>query len=309
MSNLESLPAELIDMVSASLSNADLLNLRTQSRTLRHGTTFEFCRRFFKEEFEVVGSRTAIRTLASVLSNPDFSGKVLSRALVVTNPTKKDLTPGARTILPTAKDVNGLLAALLGLQTLTIKTTKINVVPQDDVRYQRPPPAPLVKGCEDLAPALLKGLVRKACPVSQLTTLDLDGCYLDGALLTKTLLAHKHSLKKVSLNHCVLRHSKNPVRWFEIFEVLSQLDLDELILDELLNPSVKMCIVMCADSKNDGYIWSSHRDEASIKLRAEGGNVGPTGSAKYSRHFAQFTESYVELGLRRLLKIEDFQIW
>lgn len=309
MSNLESLPAELIDMVSASLSNADILNLRTQSRTLRHGTTFEFCRRFFETEFQVTGSRTAIRSLTSVLSNPDFSGKVISQALAVTNPTKKDLTPGARTILPTAKDINGLLAALPGLQTLTIKTRKINVVPQDNGWYQRPPPTPLVKGCEDLAPALLKGLVRKACPVSQLTTLDLSGCYLDGALLTKTLLAHKHSLKKVSLSHCVLRHSKNPVRWFEIFEVLSQLDLDELILDELLNPSVKMCIVMCADSKNDRYIWSSHRDNASVKLRAEGGHVGPTGSAEFFRHFARFTESYVELGLRKLLKIEDFQIW
>jgi hypothetical protein len=42
MSNLSSLPTELIDMVSAYLSNADILHLRSQSRTLRNGTTFEF---------------------------------------------------------------------------------------------------------------------------------------------------------------------------------------------------------------------------------------------------------------------------
>ena len=41
MSDLSSLPVELIEMVSASLNDADILNLGSQSHTLRNGTTFE----------------------------------------------------------------------------------------------------------------------------------------------------------------------------------------------------------------------------------------------------------------------------
>jgi hypothetical protein len=309
MSNLSDLPVELIDIISAPLSNADILNLRTQSRTLRNGTAFEFCRRFFKKQFKVIGSRTAIRTLSSILSNPDFSGKVLSQALVVKRPTEKDLTPGVRTLLPTGKDIDGLLAALPGLQTLTIKTKKINDVSYDHGWYWGPTPTALVKGCEGLAPALLKGLARKACPISQLTTLKLSGCYIDGALLSKTLIAHKHSLKQISLKHCILRDGKNSVRWLEIFRVLSQLDLDELVLDELLNPRVKIRVVMCTKGTHHATSWYSNSVKANVKHRVEGVDVGPTGYARFSRHSAQFTESYVELGLEKLLQSRDFPLY
>jgi hypothetical protein len=309
LSNFSDLPVELIDAVSASLSNADILNLRTQSRTLRNGTTFEFCRRFFnfKIKFNVIGSRAAIWTLTSILSHPDFSGKVLSQALVVEKPTEKNLTPGVRTILPTGKDIDGLLAALPGLQNLTIKTEKRTFDAFDHGWYWGPTPTALVDGCNGLAPALLKGLVRKACPISQLMTLNLFGCYIDGALLSKTLVAHKHSLNQISLKHCILRDGKKAVRWLEIFRVLSQLDLDELVLDELLNPRVKICVVMCPEGTQYAKFWYSHSGKANVKHRAEGVDVGPTGFAKFSRHSAHFTESYVELGLEKLLKSRIFR--
>ena len=311
MSNFSDLPVELIDDVSASLSNADILNLRTQSCTLRNGTTFEFCRRFFnfKTQFNVIGSRAAIRTLTSILSHPDFSGKVLSQALVVEKPTEKDLTPGVGTILPTGKDIDGLLAALPGLQNLTIKTEKRDGGAYYHGCYWAPTSTALVNGCNGLAPALLKGLVRKTCPISQLTTLNLFGCYIDGALLSKTLIAHKHSLKQISLKHCILRDGKKAVKWLEIFRVLSQLDLDELVLDELLNPRVKVCVVMCTNGTHHAAFRYSNSGKANVKHRTDGVDVGPTGFARFSRYSAQFTESYVELGLEKLLKSRDLPLY
>jgi hypothetical protein len=170
MSDLSSLPVELIEMVSASLSNTDILSLRSQSRTLRNGTNIEFSNRFFQDPFEVTGSSTAIRALTAILCNPDTSSaaKGFSQALVVTHPTEIDLTPGTQNVVPTAKEIDGLLAALPRLQMLTIET-------DNDL---------LVMGYEDLTPALLEGLFRKACPVSQLTTIDLFSCPRRSALMS-----------------------------------------------------------------------------------------------------------------------------
>jgi hypothetical protein len=287
MSDLSSLPVELIEMVSASLSNTDILSLRSQSRTLRNGTNIEFSNRFFQDPFEVTGSSTAIRALTAILCNPDTSSaaKGFSQALVVTHPTEIDLTPGTQNVVPTAKEIDGLLAALPRLQMLTIET-------DNDL---------LVMGYEDLTPALLEGLFRKACPVSQLTTIDLFGGYIDGALLSKTLSAYEHSLKEVVLRKCNLRDGKTAVKWLEIFRVLCQLDLDVLVLYQLLDPGASEYVVLYEP------LWPSPSDESEDPTEGEDRadeEVIITGSAQYTRYYACLSESFVKLGLRSLLRGE-----
>jgi len=310
MSDLQSLPSEVIDLISTSLSKVDLLNLRSQSRTLRNGTTFEFTQRFIKgPRIRVTGSRTAIRTLTAILCNPDFSSaKVFSQpqALIFKNTTEVNITPGTRTLVPTMKDIDILLASLPRLQTLALDTRKI-LVRTHDGSHKKPTPNVLVKGREDLGPTVLKGLLRKDCTVSQLTFLDLIGCHLDSALLSKTLLSHKHSLETVMIRRCSLRRSgKKAVRWLEIFRVLSQLDLDHLHLGHLLGPGAKECVGLCAE-RTEGYAYVSHEEEDDIKHRMDG-DVGLTGSAFFTRYQSSFTESHVKPGLGRLLKSQDLEL-
>jgi hypothetical protein len=219
--------------------------------------------------------------------------------LVVNMLTAADVTPGTRTILPTAKDVDSLLAALPRLQALTIN----NFIYKDYGLYKDPEPKALIVGREDFAPAFLKGLARKGCPVSQLITLNLDG-----ALLSKMLLAHGHSLKQVNLTRCDLRGGNKALKWLEIFRVLSQLHLEELVLSQLLNPGVNVRVVLCTKSTEYTIHWFSHSNNANVQLHANGG-VGLTGSAKFARHYARFTESYVELGLKKLLKSQDLELY
>jgi hypothetical protein len=299
MSDLSSLPTELIDMLSTSLDNADILNLRSQYRAMRNGTTFEFCRRFLQTRLEVTGSRTSFRSLTRILCNPDFSSaKVFPQTLVIFDPVESDMTSGDKSVLPTARQIDRLLAALPRLQVLTIRGED---VPSDwcDERTKA-----LQWDQENLAPAVLKGLVRAACPEFQLTKLDLYSCAIDSALLIEALLAFEHSLSQVSLRHMVLSYRyPEIIRWHDVFLVLFRLDLMELVLDNLYDHGVDRCIVMHEGCRNDdsfylSYDTNNHNQTATkIKRRAKG-DVGYTGIAEFTRYYALLTESYVELGSR-----------
>lgn len=302
MSELSSLPAELIDMVSSSLSNADLLNLRSQSHTLRNGSTFEFRRRFLQSPLQVTGSRVHIQTLTTLLCDPDFSSAKASwQSLEVHLPVAKDMLPKNKSILPTAQDINNLLAALPHLEALTVGTEET-----DDGNAPKKTKA-LIKTRQKLASTFLKGLVRKGCPTSRLATLYINGSILDGALLLKALKAHEHSLKEISLRHIDLSVGKDAVKWRKIFRTLLKLDLDELCLEHLSDPGSDEDVVICDDSDDDDDILLSYVNWANVKHRANG-DVGVTGCAQFARWYGFFTESYVRLGLRRWLYREYFRL-
>jgi hypothetical protein len=310
MSDLSSLPIELIEMVSTSLDDADILNLRSQSRTLRNGTTFEFCRRFLKTQLEVIGSRASFRSLTRILRNPDFSSaKAFPQALAVYDPVESDMTSGDKSILPTAKDIDRLLATLPRLQTLTIRGIDI---PRRDADNRT---EALQRDQENLAPAVLKGLVRAACPELQLTKLSLYSCALDGALLIETLFAFEHSLSEVGLRKAVLFGGLDRIKWHDVFLVLFRLDLMELILEDLNDDGrngLDQCIMLHDDTFGMDDFWLSYDTRATtmtkIKRRANG-DVGYTGCAEFTRHYARLTESYVELGLRKLRKGPDLKLY
>jgi hypothetical protein len=159
MSDLSSLPTELIDMLSASLDNADILNLRSQSRAMRNGTTFEFCRRFLQTRLEVIGSRISFLSLTKILCNPDFSSaKVFPQTLVIFGPVESDMTSGDASVLPTAKQIDRLFAALPRLRVLAIRGGD---TPEHWLNKRT---KALQWDQENLAAAVLKGLVRAACP-------------------------------------------------------------------------------------------------------------------------------------------------
>lgn len=310
MSDLSSLPVELIEMVSASLNDADILNLRSQSHTLRNGTTFEFCRRFLKTQLEVVGSRASFRSLTRILRNPDFSSaKAFPQALAVYDPVESDMTSGDKSILPTAKYIDRLLAALPRLQTLTIRGIDVPHRSADN-RTEA-----LQRDQENLAPAVLKGLVRAARPELQLTKLSLYSCALDSALLIETLFAFEHSLSEVSLRKAVFFGGPDRIKWHDVFLVLFRLDLMELVLEDLNDGPVDSRIVLHDDtSRRDNFwdFWLSYDTQATtvtkIKRRANG-DVGYTGCAEFTRYYARLTESYVELGLRKLRKGPDLKLY
>lgn len=218
------------------------------------------------------------------------------------------MLPGSKSVVPTAKDINDLLAVLPRLQVLLIGVNETGIEPEDEDEYKGSMPKALIKSCENLAPAFLKGLIRKGCPVSQLTTLKLWDCHLDGALLVKAFVAHKHSLDEVSLRLVKLKAGKKAMRWHEIFLALSQLDLDELSLHQLSESNAQACVVLCEKSKDDEDRWISHDTDEGIRYR-ENCDVGQTGFAKFRRYFAYFTESCVELGLRRMRKSQDLELY
>jgi len=293
MPNLSSLPTELIDIMSTYLGNADVLNLRSQSRTLRNGTAFEFCNRFLNNPLEVAGSRVAVQTLTEILCNPDFSSaKVSSRALVVHDPTESDVPPGAENVLPTPESIHSLLAEFPRLQTLSITGDSTH-------RDNRHEVTALRMSLENLAPMLLTSLVLEGFPNLTLSKLDLNACYIDGALLVKVLVAYQNSLERISLKLVDLRSGKKAVGWRKIFEVLYQnLDLEELVLDRLMDPDAKRCIVLCKESIKQTYYWRPWGTMIGQRPRQADENPG---DATFSRYYAHLTESYVELGLERLL--------
>jgi hypothetical protein len=308
MSDLSSLPTELIDMVSASLDNADILNLRSQSRAMRNGTTFEFCRRFLQAPLEVIGSRTSFRSLTKILCNPDFSSaKVFPQALVIIGPVESNMTAGDTSVLPTANQTDRLFAALPRLQVLTIRGEDI---PEHwfDKRTKS-----LQRDQENLAPAVLKGLVRATCPKFRLTKLDLYSCAMNSALLIQALLASEHSLSQVSLRHVVLFHGyPEIIKCHDVFLVLLRLDLVELVLEYLNDHGAGQCIVMhehCRDNLSFYYSYDTNNQTATNIKRRANGDVGHTGFAQFTRYYALLRESYVELGLRKLRKSQDLMLY
>lgn len=297
MSNLSSLPNELIDMMSTYLSNADVLNLKSQSRTLRNGTTFQFCERFINKPLSVTGSHASFQTLANILSNPDFSSaKALPQALLVHDPNESDMPPGTENVLPTTKGIHSLLAELPRLQTLTI-------IGDSTHRDNKHAVTALRMSLENLAPVLLKSLVSEGCPYFPLSKLDLKACYIDGALLVKVLLTYKHSLHRVSFKLIDLRDYTyiRAVRWREIFEVVLQdLDIEGLVLDKLMDPDAKRSVVLCKESMNNNSYYCPWGTRVGERRREE--DVETPGDAIFSRYCAHLTLSvYVRLGLERLL--------
>jgi hypothetical protein len=298
MPNLASLPDELIDMVSEFLNDDDIPNLRSQCRTLRKGTHFAFCNRFLRKPREVTGSRASIGGLTEILCNPIYSpAEAFTQELTVYKPTTRDMPSGSKSILPTGKDINSLLAALPELKSLTITTEETDVDIEDDYNVMT---KALLKMRENLAPALLKALGRKGCPISRLTTLNFHDCFLDGAIIVELLLAHKHSLKDVQLKLIRLKDGEDPLELRPIFRTMLQLDLDKLTVEHVFNPGERKYFMMhnhsrvCDDEDESSYeSWEETRHHTTGEVL--------TGYAHFYRSKFLFVESYVKLGLSELL--------
>ena len=303
MSDLSSLPAELIDMVSTSLDNADILNLRSQSRAMRNGTTFEFCRRFLNTPIEVIGSRRSFRSMTKILRNPDFSSaKLFPQELVIFDPAQNDMTNGDKSVLPTAKDIDRLFAALPRLQALTIRGDEA------PPRWMDERAKALQWDQENLAPAVLKGLVRMASPELQLTKLDLYSCAIDSELLIEALCAFEHSLSDVSLRQVVLFGGPKHIGWHEVYLILFRLDLVELCLEHL-SEGLNSYLTLHEHGVYDDFYLSYETGQQPRSNTLQEGDVYRTGSAQFSRFYALLTEGYVELGLRKLRKSQDLKLY
>ena len=303
----------MIDMVASFLSKRDIIALRSRCRTLRDGTNHEFCKRFFKGPFEITGSSVAIRALLEILATPDFSSaKAFSQELVVYKPLAGDMPLGNNTIVPTAKDVNNLFAALPHLKALSIGAKEIEPHSEEDCDFKKT--AALTMSRKILAPILLKCLSRVGSRTSRLAILNLYDINIEGSILANVILSHKTSLKEVSLKLIKLQTSLNAVTWQKIFDTLLKLDLlEELTLEFILDPVAKECVVLNEESEsdNDWETYNSHQDMANVKRRGEEGvgEGGVTGYARYTRSKAHFFDDYASLGLKKLLQIEDFTVW
>jgi hypothetical protein len=173
---------------------------------------------------------------------------------------------------------------------------------------------------ENLAPAFLKALGHKGCPISRLETLNLHDCFLDGAILVKLLLAHHNSLEHVQMSLIRLKDGQSPVEWRDIFEVmLSKLDLDKLAIENVFNPGESEYFIMNEDCYQDEHkdqykdqLLASYQDWAEVKLRADGeyGEFRDTGYAHHYPTKILFVESHVESGLEILTETgEGHQLW
>jgi hypothetical protein len=244
---------------------------------------------------------------------PDFSSaKVFLQELVVYQPLTEKMPLSNKTTLPTAEDVKSLFAALPNLKDLSIGARETESDSKEDADSKKI--AALIKSRENLAPVLLKSLVRTGSPTVNLTTLNLSQIMIHGATLIKVLLAHKTGLKEVSLKHVELHTCMIAVTWQKIFGALLKLDLlQDLTLKFLLDPTAKDWIVVMDESEDDddSETFNSHQDMATVKRRGEEG-VGEgevTGFASYTCSKAHFIDDYVSLGLKMLLHIDDFTVW
>jgi hypothetical protein len=310
MANLASLPDEMIDMLSESLDNKDILNLRSACCTLRKGTHYAFCNRFLKKPCEATGSRASIEGLTEILCNPVNSpSEVFKEELTIYKPTARDMPSGGKSILPSAKAIDSLLAALPELESLTIATEETDNDIEGD--YKESKTKALMKMRENFAPALLKGLSRKGCPLISshtLSTLNIHDCFLDGAILVKMLLAYKHSLDDVKMNLVRLKDGGDPVGWRDIFEAMRGSLLEKLTIENVFDPGERKYFVM-EDNCYYDELMVSYQDWAEVKGRADGVFEGETGYAHHYRTKILFTESHVESGLEKLVGGDGHMLW
>jgi hypothetical protein len=227
------------------------------------------------------------------------------------------MPPGGKSILPNAKDINSLLAALPKLNILTIATKETDIDSDiDSDSYKTPKTKALMKMRENLAPALLKALSHKGCPTSRLEVLNLHDCFLDGAILVKVLLAHKISLDRVQMSPIKLKDGQNPVEWRDIFEVmLGMFPLKKLVVENVFNPGESEYLILnddCYQEQHEDQLLVSYQDWAEVKLRADGeyGEFRDTGYAHHYPTKILFVESHVESGLEILTETgEGHQLW
>jgi hypothetical protein len=227
------------------------------------------------------------------------------------------MPPGGKSILPNAKDINSLLAALPKLNILTIATKETDIDSDiDSDSYKTPKTKALMKMRENLAPALLKALSHKGCPTSRLEVLNLHDCFLDGAILVKVLLAHKISLDRVQMSPIKLKDGQNPVEWRDIFEVmLGMFPLKKLVVENVFNPGESEYLILnddCYQEQHEDQLLVSYQDWAEVKLRANGeygesrGMV--TGYAHHHRTKILFVESHVKSGLEMLTETGEVHL-
>jgi len=312
MADLTALPVEMIDRIASSLSDNDILRLRSRCRALRNGTNHEFCKRFFKKPFKITGTSTEIRKLLAILETPDFpSAKVLgnfSHDLVVYKPP---VPLGNETTVPTAEDVDRLFAALPGLKTLSIGAEEATDLFHFDINGGVRALETRVNNRENIAPVLLKGLVRANLP---LTTLNLCDIAIEGATLVEALVTHEASLKLVNFKLVCLKDGKDAVAWPKVYEALLALDdLQKCVLEYLGEPDLEHYVVLLQESDSDCEysVFYSHHPSVRVKRRGdEGLEEGDVlGFASYTRSKATFVDDYVSLGLKRLLHTADFAVF
>jgi hypothetical protein len=102
------------------------------------------------------------------------------------------------------------------------------------------------------------------------------------------------------------------IKWHDVFLVMFRLDLVELIMEPLNDHGADKCIVMhehCRDNLSFYVSYDTNNQTATKIKRRANGDVGYTGFAQFTRYYALLTESYVELGLRKLRKSQDLELY
>lgn len=233
-------------------------NTRLSSRQLCHESNQEFEERYL-DEITMLSTKSKVRQLHNILRFPIMAQSTRKiRALHVRLPALNDLTITKDVLedyVPSKNSARRLLNAIPNLREFTLTGS------DDGEEFQYRVEHEIFTKNLAIPTIFLSALGDLKPKSSNMTRLTLDNIDFDGLCLQGVLSTHSSSLRKVELMTCRLNGAqKRPTTWDSILDALPELELDELFLSWLYDPSDhEEPLVLHGHSSSDEHVdnWSS----------------------------------------------------
>jgi hypothetical protein len=210
-------------------------NIRLSCHQLFEEANGEFEGRYL-DEITILSTKSKVRQLHNLLRHSTVAQSTRRiRALHVHLPELNDLTiihDALEDYIPSRNSTRRLLNAIPNLREFTLTGFHDGEDAQYRVEHE-------VFTKNQVIPTIFLSALGGLKPQSSsLTCLILDNINFDGFCLQGVLSTHSPSLRTVELIKCKLNGAqKRPATWDSIFEALHELELDDLFLSWLYDPS------------------------------------------------------------------------